>query len=1029
MRSLALVPAALLVLAGPAPADAPAATYRAEPVTLQNAESLLFGGTDADGGIDDWYVSNGVIEAIIDDVALQDDLPPGVPAPPRQNEAAPTGGNVLDLGLVGADNDQLSGLFTIGGLSLANFIEYDSVHASTTGASATVTVEGSLLGFDPIPPSQLRVVTEYTAAGSDPFLTMTTTVTNHSAEIAAGLGGFIDAVAWTSRAVVPFSPLRNRGFDHAALDFDNLALALELPAFSAGPGNVSPADGVLDPPSGRAAGEVAYGLLGVEVSRDPGTGDPPVVTPVNTLFGVSSNLVTAFGNLPAGNQLPPGASLVYERRLYVGSRNDVASVANPMLEELAGRLGFVTGTLSGDVDAADARDVAASVIATRTGGPPIAAFPDGTPLTHFRTDADGSFAGVVLPVGTYALEVRAPERDPVTVSGVVVAAGSDTAVPIPPLSALGTLRFAVREQVQGGSDPLVPARITVKGLSGTPDPRFRYDFEANLIQADQSREDLRPETFAGGPAQANIVYLADGTGEVQLRPGRYEVFATRGLEYTLQRAEITVRAGRSVSKTFRLRRVVDTAGAISADFHIHSARSLDSSATLLDRVGSFAGEGVEVMVSTDHDYHVDYAPVIAELGLGSLVTSIVGNEVTASLPNPPRYPDSYGHINAWPVPVLPLARRDGSIDEEYVAPNFIYSRLRRQGAQVIQYNHPRAGLSGLTSIGFFNNFGYDPALPIDVAPNDLLLDDDVTGSSGVPNPDGLRNIDFDAMEIANGTNVRRYLEVRDDWFSLLNQRNRPVSGGPVPFIVGTAVSDSHRVATDEAGYSRTFVGGSGDDPSALDVATFNANILAGNMTGSSGPFVEFWLEDETGARAGLGETFVPASSALSLAIRVQAAPWLPVDEVRIYANGSLERSFDASTAPAVQAGPKNPFSAGRKRIVRFDASVPVTVSRDTHFVVEAGAVLAPLAPVDEIVNKIQPGLRPVAFTNPIFVDLDGDGFDPPGLSATAAAARRARAADALDAEAREEIQHHLPIHKIRIPQRAADAARERHSGR
>jgi hypothetical protein len=1026
MRPLVLAVAVLLLASTSAHADGPVPAYVAEQVTLGNAESVLFGGTDADGGIDDWYVSNGVVEAIIDDVALQDDLPPGVTPPPRQNEAAPTGGFVLDLGRAGADDDQLSGMFTIGGLGLENFIEYDSIHASTTSASATITVEGTLLGFDPVSPSDLRVVTEYTAAGSDPFLTLTSTVTNTSSESASGLGGFLDAIAWTSRAVVPFSPLPNRGFDHVALDFDNLAGALELPAFAAGPGNVTPADGVLDPPSGRTAGEVAYGILGVHVSVDqdgPG-GAAPVVTPVNTLFGVNSNLATALGNLPASPQLLPGGVLVYERRLYVGGRNDVASVANPMLEELAGRLGFGTGTLSGDVDAADTPDVAASAIATRTGGAPIGAFPNGTPLNHFRTEADGSFAGIVLPAGTYDLEFRAAERDPVTVSGVVVSAGSDTAVSVPPLAGLGTVRFRVREQVAGGSDPLVPARITFKGLSGTPDPRFGADFEASLINADGSRDDIQPESFAGGPAQSNLVYLADGTGEVQVRPGRYEVFASRGLEYTLHRSEITVRAGRSVSKSFRLRRVVDTAGTISADFHIHSARSLDSSAPLRDRVASFAGEGVEVMVSTDHDYHVDYAPVISELGLESLVTSIVGNEVTASLPNPPRYPDSYGHINAWPQPVLPFARRDGSVDEEYVAPNFIYSRLRGQGAEVIQYNHPRAGLSGLTSIGFFNNFGYDPTLPIDAAPNDLLLDDDVTGDSGVPNPDGLRNIDFDAMEIVNGINVNRYLEVRDDWFSLLNQRNAPTSGGPVPFIAGTAVSDSHRITVEEAGYARTFVGGAGDDPATLDVATFDANVLAGNMVGTSGPFVEFWLEDETGARAQLGETFVPSSSALSLAIRVQASNWMPVEQVRIYANGSLLRTLDASTTPAVKPGPKNPLSRGRKHVARFDASIPVSVAEDTHFVVEAGAVLEPLSPPDELVDKIVPGLRPVAFTNPIFVDLLGDGFDPPGVSAAVAEAKRARTVESLAARRREEIRDHLPIHKIRIPQSAVDAARE-----
>ena len=44
------------------------------------------------------------------------------------------------------------------------------------------------------------------------------------------------------------------------------------------------------------------------------------------------------------------------------------------------------------------------------------------------------------------------------------------------------------------------------------------------------------------------------------------------------------------------------------------------------------------MVSTDHDFHLDYAPVIAALNLEPFVTSIVGVEVTGSVPNPPAFP-------------------------------------------------------------------------------------------------------------------------------------------------------------------------------------------------------------------------------------------------------------------------------------------------------------------------------------------------------------------------------------------------------
>lgn len=985
--SFRTIVAALATLVVTQPA---AAQYVASQVTAGNAASTLFSGADADGGIDDWYVSNGVVQAIVDDVGPQADLVPllGGNAPPKVSEFAFTGCSVIDLGSNGQNNDHLTQLFTVGGLSTSNFIVYSGVSASTTPTSATITCTGNLLGFDvgatPVPPSDLDVVTEYTAANNDPFLTVITTVTNnHPTNPAAGLGGFLDVSLWTQRAQVPFSPLGGRGFRHAVLDFSNLILALEFPTFSAAPGIASPADGILDPANNLAAGENAYGLLGDEATIDqdgPG-GAPPVVSPTNTLFGVSSNLLTAFGNSPLGT-LQPGGILTYKRRVYVGNRNDVAAVANPIISEIAVRRGFATGTVSGEVDAADTADVAASIIATRTGGPVLPVFAPPTPVTQFRTSATGSFSGIVLPVGTYDLEVRSPERDPVTVSGVVVTAATNTPVTVPPLSGLATLDFKVLETVVG-PDPTMPAKITIKGIAPTLDPRFKSDVIALADPAVGPDVDLRMETFGGGPAQANWVFLANGTGSVQIRPGKYEVYASRGPEYSLRRKVINVRATKTRKINLRLRRSVDTSGFISGDFHIHSARSLDSTAPLRDRVASFAAEGLEVMVSTDHDYHVDYAPIIAGLGIGSRINSIVGNEVTGSVPNPPVFPDSTGHINAWPLPVQANERRDGSIEEEFVAPNFIFKRLRDQGAQVIQYNHVRAGVSGITSIGFFNNFGYDPSLPINASPNDLLLDDDVTGpgTSGVANPDGLRNIDFDVMEILNGTEIPAYIAVRRDWLSLLNQISPPT----VPFIGGTGTSDSHRITLESAGYARTYVGGAGDDPAALNPTTFNNNVKAANMMATTGPFIRFSVLDVIGNSAGLGGTLVPTTSTVRLQIEVQAANWIPVEQVRVLANGFTTLTFDATTSPKVTAPPSSPYSQALGKIVRFDAEVPVNLAVDTYFIVEAGAKLSPLPTPTALIDKIVPGMVPLGFTNPIFVDLGGDGFDAPGLPVMATA--------------------------------------------
>jgi hypothetical protein len=904
-----------------------------------------------------------------------------------------------------------------------------------------------LRGFDNLPPEQLPVVTEYRLEEGQDFLTLRSTVRNLGVSVAVFLGGFLDVTPWTTRAVVPFSPLPGRGFRHLALDLASPQASLETPAYSVGPGNVTPADGVMDPETGRGAGEVSYGLLPMRATYDPDGPEgpePAVTTPVRQMFGVSGVQATALGNLPVVGGLFPGNVLSYERRIYVGLRNDVASCANPILRELDGQLGFGVGTLSGDVGAADTPDVAVSGIATRLSGPAVPSLPDGSPVTQFRSDARGVFSGVVVPAGRYDVELRAPERDPVWLRDVVVTAGADTPLEVPPLPALAGIELRVR--VAGASR--VPVKVTLVGRDGTPDPRLGWDFDALEAQSGGPDVDLRPETFGGALAQGAHVFLPQGEGRVSLRPGTYEVFASRGPEFGLASQVVTVQAGATRAVRLALGRAIRTRRALAADFHVHSARSLDSSAGPEGRAVSFAAEGVEVLVATDHDFVLDYAPVIERLGLGRHLASIVGSEVTTTVPNPPAFPEAVGHLNAWPMAVAPLARKDGAIEDEGVAPNFLFSRLRRAGAEVIQYNHPRAGVRGLGAIGFFNDIGcnrcandvdqlcsfdgecpggepgsctcvgYQPDRPLTLPPNDVLLDDDVTGASGVANPDGLRNIDFDVIEVANGLDLAQLLETRADWFSLLAQAHGPAPGGPVPFLPATGVSDSHRNTLESAGYFRSYVLGVGDAPSRLDVEAFDASVLAGRMVATTGPWIEAELLGGGRRRGGPGDTVTP-SSAPALRVRVLASPWVPVDEVRVIQNGVVAHRFDAASDPAVLPPPADRTGPPRGSGVRFEATVPIVLDGDAWLLVEAGARLdAPRTP-DPLVDPLIPGWFPWAFTNPIFVDRAGDGFDPPGVATSSAfeATAAARAA--------ERAAHADPVswQRLRIAPEAVEALR------
>src|SRR5262249_8900120 len=120
--------------------------------------------------------------------------------------------------------------------------------------------------------------------------------------------------------------------------------------------------------------------------------------------------------------------------------------------------------------------------------------------------------------------------------GTAVAAGGDV-----PIGAGGSV------EVRGGG----PAKGSFLGGGGT-DPRFGPDPTENERNGVQG-----------------LLLSADGTGKAALKPGTYDVVVSRGPEYELERSQIVVPPGGSAMVSAGLRRVVDTTGWISGDYHQH----------------------------------------------------------------------------------------------------------------------------------------------------------------------------------------------------------------------------------------------------------------------------------------------------------------------------------------------------------------------------------------------------------------------------------------------------------------------------
>ncbi len=575
-------------------------------------------------------------------------------------------------------------------------------------------------------------------------------------------------------------------------------------------------------------------------------------------------------------ELVPKKTLSYVRHLVVG-RGDTASLAQAIATLRSDPTGKLTGRIVHDGE--PVRDARVWVLEAES--EQIAGLA--------RVDRNGWYT-LQLRAGKYRLRVEAPGRTPIRHGDAVTLAHNETRVINVPMGAEG--RVAWRIQGDDGRAPAV--RITIAGLDDTPTPRL-----GPLFRADGAE---------------NHVLSIRGAGEVPLPEGRYRVIATRGPEFEAVTQEVQVRAGERTEVTGKLIHSVKTPGLISADLHQHAAPSFDSGVSLADRALSNAAEGVEVLVSTEHNVLVDYRPVIAAAGLGRVVTSIVGVEATTH---------SVGHFNAFPLQVQASRPRGGMIDPEGWTPRQIFDFVRglgRPGIDVfVQANHPRSGKTG-----YFDMMKYDATKNVATDPRFAT--------------------DFDGIEVVTFGVEKETQRALEDWFSLLRGGHR---------ITATGTSDSHTISLRPVGWPRTYVCAQSDDPTQLDVAAFTRALKSGCATVSAGPVVTM--------RAGevpMGGLLKAEQGQFEVQVSVHAAGWIGTDRLVLYLDG----------APSATV----PLSGGQP--LRYQGAHQFRCSRDC-FVVAWVDSATDFGPVHAQRATIVP--RPVALTNPIYVDVDGDGvFNP-----------------------------------------------------
>ena len=858
-------------------------------VTAEDAARVLPGGPDGVGGIGDYALGNGTLCAVISH-------------PSQGTDVSPQGGFLLDLGHCGAGNDQLGNLIPMLNVSRENIPVVDTVETSVAAGEARVVTHARWEGFavetvyalDLAAPERLRMETRVRRVGSGGRLSVLGLLSVHPN---ATLRAFTFDTEHAELA---------SGFSHPPTPDENLRALLA----GLGRANVQ----VLVSDDGTTEG-IAYGIRVAEASRidEDGEARPLPAVALNgapfTLLGVFSRPFWFGGGLRIGlvelfqalfMNLPEEESLRVVHEIHVGSRGDVASVTDQLWPE--------GPRVEGVLDDAKAR---------------IHVRAEGLPVTQVRPGADGRFAFHVPAAGAYELRAVAAGGREIRLPVDVAAEGA----------ALGRVSLGEKARLRLPRGHAM--RLVFEGLEGTPAPRFGDD-----LLGVRFGEDEPPASSLA--SYVSLAGTADDPAFVTLRPGRYRIYATRGLEWSVEQTEVSVRAGEDTSLAIGLpRHLVPTPGWILADLHVHAGGSFDSTLPYRERLRSFVAQGGEVLVATEHDHVVDYRPLVGEMGLAERLRVIPGLEAT-SISRTEAVPFSAGHANVLPLEPTPFAHRGGALRSQGVRPRDMIAELReRGGRRLYQLNHPRMRGPEANDEAFFTHQGvagapHDPTQPLDSLANRNLID---------PDPEtGVRDIDFDAVELLNGRNgpaLAYFKQTRADWLSLMLQGERRTA---------TANSDSHKhrqLVAIPANYVRV----EEDRAARLDEGAFVEALFAGAVVGTTGPFLDVSL-----AGVGPGGTFRGAEAELE--VTVLAADWIPVNELRVYVDGRLET--------------RQPVRAGETvRIpLAFEADAFVTVEVQGNARGDGG----------EGYRAVAPGFIPFAFSNPVFVDADGDGhFLAPGL--------------------------------------------------
>lgn len=909
----------------------------------------------ARGTVDDFVLENDLVRVVID-------------APSHPSGLAPTGGTIIDLApkVGGVAGDQINSIYQAAGLLPRDAVHYDDRVEQVRDTNPTPRFVGFVFRGHLEGDSRVTVVTRYELRACEPGVRVRSDLYNGAPD--PNTLYLADGLLWGDNSAAPFVPGVGLGFRAPALDLKDVASAWREWPFVAARTQAPP--------------EAAYAVVPCDHDQSAGFNDP-------TLTATGVPLVTTL----------PGDGIHLERFIIATPGPGLAPAVTEALKVRAWVHGetlpvVVSGRVVAGGQPIDGKGGrGASLLFYEPGFGPDPDDPTRRkPWSEAVPAADGTFS-IQLPadrayrVQPYAFGMTAgrPASFLVEHESKGVEIGDVTLTGSARLMA--TVTTALGQPAQDSTF----AELVLVPVTPAAGP------EPSLYGLFPGCNPMLGPPHGASPA-CNRAVSADGTFDLVIPAGQYFVYATRGPFATLDRAVITATPGSESSVALVVQPLpMLPDGVFSGDFHVHGAASFDSSIPDRDRVLSFLSAGVDLVVATDHDVVTSYQSTLADLGAVDRLTVISGTEQTPNIPwfavPGEDLPKTLGHFSFWPLAADPTQPRNGAPWDELREPGQMMDDIEplfdtTLGAGVRQLNHPFAEDKLGRDQGFLTAIGYDPRTPI--VPGDSFAADVLLRRPG----SGHRNIDWDVQEVMSGASPANWLRYRALWFSMLSQGLARV---------GTANSDTHSLSLEHVGYPRNLVFDDAKVPATtIDVAHFDDNVRRGLVVGTTGPFLNVTVDDGFGAPTpvrhlpGLQPFRIQRAHA-RLGINITVAPWIPVTEIRIIVNGVVNRIPTTKDFPMVMNhfGTQPLFATPRD--LPLDGYLPA--SGDAWLIVEAGIALDDAVDLDgdglpdltdndllglsdpslDDYHAIAPGAWPVAFSNPFLLDIDGNGWQAPGL--------------------------------------------------